>query len=99
MFVLYGFAALFFGLSYLYFKKVKRKFGNFFLSLALFINPLGYDLVVYGLNKLTDDYWMTICIMYTLAFSFFIGFIYLYRINPINHVKNKIKHFDYKIKQ
>jgi hypothetical protein len=101
MFVLYGFAALFFGLSFLYFKQLKRKIANFFLSLALFLNPLGYDLVVYWINNMTNDYWMTMSIMYVLAGTFFLGFMYLYNINPVkvltyqakqthNHIKTKI---------
>lgn len=101
MFVLYGFAVFFFGLSFLYFKKLKRTIGNFFLSLALFVNPLGYDLVVYWINSFTNDYWMTMSIMYGLAGTFFIGFAYFYNINPIkafsykavkthNYLKTKI---------
>ena len=92
MFVLYGFAALFFGFSFLYFKKLKRKTANFLLSLALFINPLGYDLVVYWINNLTNDYWMTMSIMYALAGTFFIGFMYFYNINLV-------KAFSYHTKQ
>lgn len=102
MFVLYGFAAFFFGLSYLYFRRLKRKTANFFLSLALFINPLGYDFVVYWVNTLTNDYWMTMSIMYATAGMFFVGFMYLYNINPIkafsyhtkkahNNIKTKLR--------
>lgn len=71
------------------------------MSLALFINPLGYDLVVYWINNMTNDYWMTMSIMYVLAGTFFLGFMYLYNINPVkaltyqakqthNHIKTKI---------
>ena len=91
MFVLYGFAALLFGLSFLYFKQQKRRIGNFLLSLALFVNPLGYDLVVYWINSFTNDYWMTMSIMYALAGTFFIGFAYYYNINPIKAFAYKAK--------
>lgn len=68
------------------------------LTLALFLNPLGYDMVVYGITQLTHDYWMTMSVMYMLASLFFILFMYLYSINPIKafsyHAKkthNKLK--------
>lgn len=102
MYALYASAALFFGFSYLAFKVGKKAIGNTFLTLALFLNPLGYDLVVYLISMLTHDYWMTMSIMYMLAASFFGLFMYLYNINPIkafayhakktrNKLKTKIK--------
>jgi len=89
MYVLYACALLFFGLSYLSFKKLKRSLGNVFLTLALFFNPLGYDIIVYYINMLTKDYWMTMSIMYTLAGIFFGLFMYLDNINPIKFLKNR----------
>ena len=76
--------------------------GNLTLGMAMFLNPLGYDWVVYGVNYLTHDYWMTMSIMYTMAAFFFAVFMYLYNINPMiafryhsiktrNHIKRKIK--------
>lgn len=87
MFVLYGFAVLLFGLSFLFFKKLKRKFGNLLLSAALFVNPLGYDLVVYWINSLTNDYWMSMSVMYAMTGMFFLAFMFLYNINPIKVFK------------
>ena len=87
MFALYGFAALLFGLSFLFFKKLKRKIGNLLLSAALFVNPLGYDLVVYWINNLTNDYWMTMSVMYAMTGMFFVAFLFLYNINPIKLFK------------
>ena len=52
--------------------------GNLTLGIAMFLNPFGYDWVVYGVNCLTHDYWMTMSVMYMMAGSFFIGFMYLY---------------------
>ncbi len=83
MFVLYATAALFFGLSYLLFKGGKKALGNLFVTLALFLNPMGYDIVVYGITLLTDSYWMTMSVMYMLAGTFFILFMFFYGINPI----------------
>lgn len=98
MYVLYAFAALFFGFSYIVFKIGKKALGNVLLTLALFLNPLGYDIVVYGITQLTNDYWMTMSVMYMLAGTFFALFMYLYNINPIKafayHAKethNKLK--------
>ena len=49
----------------------------------MFLNPFGYDWVVYGVNCLTHDYWMTMCVMYALAGTFFALFMFFYRINPL----------------
>jgi hypothetical protein len=91
MYALYASALLFFGFSYTAFKLGKRAIGNIFLTLAMFLNPFGYDLVVYGITMLTHDYWMTMSIMYMLAGMFFGGFLYLSNINPITKLKNKFK--------
>lgn len=72
------------------------------MTMALFLNPFGYDLVVFWINSITKDYWMTMSIMYALAISFFGLFMYFYNINPMiafryhsiktrNHIKRKIK--------
>jgi hypothetical protein len=77
--------------------------GNAFVTLALFLNPFGYDWVVYGINTLTNDYWMTMSIMYAMAGSFFAMFMYLYNINPIKafsyHAKETHKHIKTNIKK
>lgn len=96
MYVLYGLAFLSLSLSYLFFKLNKRIIGNLLITLGLFLNPLGYDWVVYGVNQLTNDYWYTMSIMYFLATMFFGVFIYLskinvYRILKYNTIKTKNK--------
>lgn len=102
MLVLYVLAGLFFGLSYLLFKLSKKVIANISLFIALFLNPFGYDLVVYFINSIVKDYWMTMSFMYVLAIMFFSLFMYFYNINPIkafsyhtkethNKIKNKIK--------
>ena len=102
MYVLYLSAALSFIISYIAFDNNKRRIGNIFITLAMFINPLGYDIVVYGITKLTNDYWQTMTIMYILAGFFFGLFMYLYSINPItafiNHAKNTHNKIKTKIK-
>ena len=102
MFVLYGCAFLSFILSFISFKLNKKSLGNILITIALFLNPCGYDLVVYWINSITKDYWMTISIMYMLAGFFFTLFMYFYNINPIfafryhsvktqNNIKRKLK--------
>jgi hypothetical protein len=92
MLVLYSFALLLFGFCYVAFKLGKKVIGNLLLTLAFFINPLGYDIVVYLITKLTNDYWMTMSIMYLLAATFFGLFLYLYNINFFKLIKNKLKY-------
>jgi hypothetical protein len=97
MYVLYAFALLSFGLSFLFFKLKKKGIGNLFLSIAMFLNPLGYDVIVYGINTVVKDYWMTMSIMYMLAGLFFGGFMYLYHINPFVYFKFHAKETHKKI--
>lgn len=96
MYVLYGLAFLSLSLSYVFFNLNKRSVGNLLITLGLFLNPLGYDWVVYGVNQLTQDYWTTMSIMYFLATTFFGIFIYLsdikiYEIIKHNTIKTKNK--------
>jgi hypothetical protein len=96
MYVLYGLAFLSLSLSYVFFNLNKRTVGNLLITLGLFLNPLGYDWVVYGVNQLTQDYWTTMSIMYFLATTFFGIFIYLsdikiYEIIKHNTIKTKNK--------
>lgn len=87
MYVLYGLAFLSFLLSHLSFRLKKTNWGNIFVTLGLFLNPLGYDIVVYGITLLTKSYWITMSIMYMLAFAFFGLFMYFYNINPVKAFK------------
>lgn len=91
MYVLYAGAVLLFGLSFLFFKKNKKALGNILITAALFINPLGYDWLVYGISQLTNDYWITMSIMYTMAAFFFGASLYLYNVNPVKFVHGKVK--------
>ena len=81
MYVLYGLALLALSLSYYFFKTNKIAVGNMLVTIGLFLNPLGYDWVVYGINQLAQNYWYTMSIMYFLATVFFGLFIYLSKIN------------------
>ena len=88
IYVLYGLAFLSLSLSYVFFNLNKRTVGNLLITLGLFLNPLGYDWVVYGVNQLTQDYWTTMSIMYFLATTFFGVFIYLSDIKIYEIIKN-----------
>jgi len=91
MYILYGLALVSFSLSYLFFKLNKKIIGNTLVTIAMFLNPLGYDLVLYSITLLTNNYWITISIMYVLSAIFFGLFIFLYGLNPIKQTHNKIK--------
>jgi hypothetical protein len=99
MYILYGLAFLLFLLSYFLFKIGKRALGNMFITLGLFLNPLGYDLVVYNILLLTDNYWLTMVIMYGLSFLFFVLFLHLDKTKITSHVKNKTMVLHNKIKK
>lgn len=86
-YILYGLAFVSFLLSHLFFRLKNLKLGNTLIALALFLNPLGYDIVVYTITLLTKSYWLTMSIMYMLAFAFFGLFMYFYNINPIKAFK------------
>ena len=100
MYILYGLAFVCLSLSYVFFKTAKRSIGNIFLFIGMFLNPFGYDLVVYGITLLTNSYWFTMCIMYIMAGIFFGLFMYLYNINPIRafHYHRKETHKKLKLK-
>jgi hypothetical protein len=97
MYALYASAALFFGFSYLAFKIGKKALGNMLLTLGLFLNPLGYDIVVYGITLITHSYWATMKIMYLLTSTFFLLFLYLYKMNPIKLFVTTLKQIYNKI--
>ncbi len=98
MYVLYSLAFLSFSLSYLFFKSGKRKIGNLLITLALFLNPLGYDLVVYGIMLLTKSYWLTMTIMYAMASFFFALFFYLDDVKVVHSIKHHTRETHRKIK-
>jgi hypothetical protein len=85
--ILYVMSALLFGLSYFSFKKIGNKLGNLLLTLALFFNPFGYDIVVSLINMLTGDYWITIMFMYILSIMFFLVYLFLYNINFFKNIR------------
>ena len=69
----------------------RKKLGTACLVIASFLNPFGYDLLVFKLTQLTKDYWTTMHILYASAALFFILFFILYRINPIKSLHQKAK--------
>lgn len=103
MHILYASAALFFGFSFFAFKLGGKALGNGFLTIALFLNPFGYDLIVYYINSVIKDYWMTMSFMYVLTGIFFALFLYFYNINPVEafsyHAKKTHKKLKTKMKK
>lgn len=76
MYILYSLALVLFCLSYPFFRVGKRVIGNLMVAIALFLNPFGYDIIVYGITQLTNSYWVTMGIMYLMAMIFFSLFVY-----------------------
>lgn len=68
----------------------RRKLGTICLVIATFLNPFGYDILVFKLNQLTNDYWSTMHIMYASALLFFGLFLFFFKINPITFFRYKI---------
>jgi uncharacterized protein HemY len=69
----------------------RKKLGTASLVIASFLNPFGYDLLVYKLTQLTRSYWTTMHILYVSAALFFILFFVCYKINPIKEIEYRIK--------
>lgn len=65
--------------------------GTACLAIAVFLNPFGFDLIVYKLTQLTQSYWVTMYIMYGLAVAFFGLFLFFNNINPFSYLVNKVK--------
>lgn len=78
--MLYVFAVLFFGLSFLSFKCGNRKLGNLFLVIAMFLNPLGFDILFALTNSLVNSYVLTTVVFYIGSLFFFMLYLHLYNI-------------------
>lgn len=78
---------------------IQKKLGTMCLVVATFLNPFGYDLLVYKLTQLTKDYWITMHILYAAAALFFILFFLFYKINPITEVRSRTKKITKHIKK
>ena len=72
-------------------EKLRKRLGTICFMIAIFLNPFGYDILVYELTQLTKSYWITMLLLYVFAALFFIfAFIFL-RINPFRHLHNNAK--------
>ena len=58
------------------------------LVLATFLNPLGFDIAVDLVMRLTGSYWTTMFIFYIMSFLLFILYFKLSGKNPILFLKN-----------
>ena len=56
----------------------KRKIATLCLMIAMFLNPLGFDVMFAMILELTGSYWTTTGIFYLLSLSFF-GLYFLFR--------------------
>jgi hypothetical protein len=70
---------------------VRRKRATICLMIAMFFNPFGMDVLTKTLLDLGISYWRVIASYYLLAGLFFGLFFFFSKINPIQHLINKIK--------
>ena len=66
----------------------RKNIATLFLVIATFLNPLGFDVAVAGVMRLTGSYWTTIGIFYVLSLLCFILYFKLSGINPIRKIIN-----------
>lgn len=101
MYILYLLALVLFCLSYPFFRYGKVAIGNILMAIALFLNPFGYDIIVYGITTITKSYWLTMSIMYSLTIMFFGLFIYFNDVKLIKNIRvnTKIVFRNYKFKR
>jgi hypothetical protein len=79
-------------------EETRKRLGTLCLVIATFLNPFGYDILVYRLTLLTKDYWTTMHILYVLAGLFFTLFFVFYRKNPFRVLLVKINNITEKLK-
>ena len=97
--MLYVFAALFFGLSFLSFKCDNRKQGNIFLVIAMFLNPLGFDILFAFTNYFIKSYVLTTVVFYIGAILFFMLYLHLYKIKLKTGLKMMFTNFGTNIRK
>jgi hypothetical protein len=68
----------------------KQKLATLFLMTAMFMNPLGFDVVQLTLIKLTGSLFSANLVMYCLAVFFFGLYFYFSGNNPIKTIKDII---------
>lgn len=63
-------------------KEKKNKVAILCLTLGMFFNPFGYDVLFKMVQDLTGDYWTTVRVFYCLAGLFFGLYFYYSGTNP-----------------
>lgn len=48
--------------------EIRKVLATTSLMIATFLNPFGFDILVFKLTQLTNDYWSTMYVLYGLAF-------------------------------
>lgn len=71
-------------------EKNKQKLATLFLMIAMFLNPMGFDVVQLTLIKLTGSLLRANLVMYFLAVFFFGLYFYFSGNNPIKTIKDII---------
>ena len=84
---MYCLALLFFILYIFFLHRKNQKLANLSLSLTLFCNPFGFDIIQFGLIQLTGTLLRANFVMYCIAISFFGLHFKLSGNNPITEIK------------
>jgi len=69
----------------------RKRLATTALILCMFFNPLGFDVLFKATMQLTGSYWITDIVFYLISLLFLGLYFYLSSINPLKHLKNKIK--------
>jgi hypothetical protein len=70
-------------------KANKRKIATLCLMIAMFLNPIGFDVAFAMVMKMTGSYWITTAIFYLLSALFFGVYFYLVKVNPFKEIKDR----------
>lgn len=70
---------------------VNRKIPTVMLMLAMFFNPMGYDIAFYMIMSVTGSYGITTGIFYLLSLSCLGLYFYFVKINPFTYIKSVIR--------
>jgi hypothetical protein len=89
--LLYSLVALF-AILYYYYRK------NFYLMMALFVNPLGYDALFAWTMKQSGSFLYANLFFYSIALIFFSVYFYLSKLHPVKYAKGIINPFYLKIR-
>jgi len=66
-------------------KQSYENLATIFMMVAMFLNPLGFDILFYSVLQSTNSYWITTLTFY-LGAAFFAGLYFYFRKKAKQHV-------------